>query len=193
MQRKLIPPAVALLALAGATVILPRPVGASDRATQAADQNAQAGAAAPAAATSQDDAVEADNTGRNVRDRDGRTRTPIDQSNEPGDRAITQHIRKTVVANDELSTEAHNVKIITVDRVVTLRGPVESEDERAFIVAAAKNAPQVARVEDQLEVMRSAGDEAERPAVEDEAAKPPAAAPVAPPVAGAPGAAPSVP
>src|SRR5690606_8629538 len=87
MQRKLIPPAVALLALAGATVILPRPVGASDRATQAADQNAQAGAAAPAAATSQDDAVEADNTGRNVRDRDGRTRTPIDQSNEPGDLA----------------------------------------------------------------------------------------------------------
>ncbi|MEW6269585.1 MAG: BON domain-containing protein, partial [Thermodesulfobacteriota bacterium] len=130
--------------------------------------DAVAAAAEPVPPPDDDHAVEPDNTARNVRDREGKTRTPIDQSNEPGDLAITQHIRKTVVANDDLSTDAHNVKIITVDRVVTLRGPVESEEERAFIVATAKSAPQVARVDDQLDVQRPAG------------SRPPAAAPGAP-------------
>jgi len=109
------------------------------------------------------DAVEADNTARNARDREGTTRTPMDQSNDPADLAITQHIRKTVVGNDQLSTDAHNVKIITADGVVTLRGPVDSEKERAFIVATAKGAPQVKRVDDQLEVHGAAAQPARAP------------------------------
>ena len=94
----------------------------------------------------------ADNTARNVRDRDERTATPLDQGESAGDRDITQHIRQAVVDNDQLSTNAHNVKIITQDGVVTLRGPVNSAQEKSTIVAMAHNAPGVKRVDDQLEV-----------------------------------------
>jgi osmotically-inducible protein OsmY len=123
-------------------------VGASAVAAWTADDEGTASERAGAAAAAD---VDADNTGRNVRDRQ-ETVTPMDQGNDAGDLAITQHIRKSVVNNDNLSTNAQNVKIITVDGVVTLRGPVESTEEKAFIVAAAKSAPQVKRVDDQLEV-----------------------------------------
>src|SRR5262245_41669991 len=68
-------------------------------------------------------AADADNSGRNVRDRGDKTLTPMDQGGSEADRTITQDIRKAVVANDHFSTDAKNVKIITVDGVVTLRGP----------------------------------------------------------------------
>ena len=63
-------------------------------------------------------------------------------------------IRKAVVANDNLSTNAHNVKIITVDAVVTLRGPVKSAEEQATIVSLAQKTNGVKRVDNQLEVER---------------------------------------
>jgi len=94
----------------------------------------------------------ADNTARNERDSSGRTLTPMDQSENEGDRAITQRVRKVVVDNDRLSTNAHNVKIVTQSGVVTLRGPVESAQEKNTIVAAAEMTPGVKRVDDQLEV-----------------------------------------
>lgn len=96
--------------------------------------------------------ADADNTAANARDRDGTTVTPLDQSNDPGDVAITRHVRQAVVANDNLSTNAQNVKIITIDGVVTLRGPVKTTEEREFVLAAAKGAPQVRRVDDQLAI-----------------------------------------
>lgn len=96
--------------------------------------------------------TEADNTARNVRDKDGNTPTPMNQGESEGDRAITQHVRKAVVDNDALSTNAHNVKIITQSGVVTLRGPVNTAAEKATVVAAARSAPGVTRVDDQLEV-----------------------------------------
>jgi hypothetical protein len=74
-----------------------------------------------------------DNTGRNVRDRGGATLTPGDQSESEADRTLTQQIRKAVVADDSLSTMAKNIKIITVDGIVTLRGPVQSPQEREAI------------------------------------------------------------
>ncbi len=73
----------------------------------------------------------ADNSGKNVRDRQEGAQTPGDQSNAKSDVAITQAIRKAVVADKALSTNAHNVKIITADGVVTLRGPVKSSAEKA--------------------------------------------------------------
>ncbi len=94
----------------------------------------------------------AENTARNERDSGGRTVTPMDQSENEGDRTITQRVRKVVVDNDGLSTNAHNVKIITQNGVVTLRGPVESSQEKNTIVAAAEMTPGVKRVDDQLEV-----------------------------------------
>ena len=99
-----------------------------------------------------DERAEADNTGINERDRDLDTLTPEDQSGTPADRNITQEIRKAVVASDGLSVNAKNVKIITVNGRVTLRGPVRTADEKAAIAAIAARFAQSENVDDQLEV-----------------------------------------
>jgi osmotically-inducible protein OsmY len=94
----------------------------------------------------------ADNTGKNVRDRNDATLTPGDQSENEADVTITREIRKAIVADDHLSTDAHNVKIITAKGVVTLRGPVETAKEKADIEAKAKQVAGVNRVDNQLEI-----------------------------------------
>jgi len=94
----------------------------------------------------------ADNTKKNERDRHSATLTPGDQGENEVDRGITQKIRQEVVKADGLSMSAKNVKIITVDSVVTLRGPVKSEQERTSIVAIAQSTSGVKRVDNQLEV-----------------------------------------
>jgi hyperosmotically inducible protein len=93
-----------------------------------------------------------DNTGRNVRDRGGVTRTPGDQSESEADRSVTQQIRRAVVADDSLSTMAKNVKIITAEGVVTLRGPVQSPHEKEVIEAKARQFAGINQVDNQLEV-----------------------------------------
>lgn len=80
----------------------------------------------------------ADNTGNNKKATHGSSVTAQDQSNDPADLNITADIRKAVVANEALSALAKNVKIITVKQTVTLRGPVETEKEKATILALAK-------------------------------------------------------
>ena len=97
-------------------------------------------------------AVEPDNSGRNVRDRDDQNKTTGDQSENEADRTITQNIRRAVTADDSLSTNAKNVKIITNNGTVTLRGPVKSEKEKAEIEAKAKQVAGVKRVDNQLEI-----------------------------------------
>jgi hyperosmotically inducible periplasmic protein len=82
----------------------------------------------------------ADNTGKNVRDRADQSETATDQSNDPADIKMSAAIRKMVVADDSLSMMAKNVKIITVGGAVTLRGPVETEKEKAAIESHAKQA-----------------------------------------------------
>jgi osmotically-inducible protein OsmY len=96
--------------------------------------------------------TEPDNSGRNVRDRDDQTKTSGDQSENEADRTITQNIRQAVTADDSLSTNAKNVKIITNDGVVTLRGPVKTEKEKAQIESKAKQVVGVKRVDNQLEI-----------------------------------------
>jgi osmotically-inducible protein OsmY len=81
--------------------------------------------------------------------------TPTDQSNAKTDLRITQDVRKAVVADDSLSTNGHNVKIITVDGVVTLRGPVENEAERTRIAEMARGVSGVTKVNNQLEIARN--------------------------------------
>jgi hyperosmotically inducible protein len=93
-----------------------------------------------------------DNTGRNVRDRGGATMTPGDQSESEADRTVTQQIRRAVVADDSLSTMAKNVKIITTDGVVTLRGSVQSAHEKEAIETKARQFAGINQVENQLEV-----------------------------------------
>ena len=53
------------------------------------------------------------------------------------DRSITQNIRKSIIGDKSLSTYAHNVKIITRNGKVTLRGPVRSADEKTNVEAKA--------------------------------------------------------
>lgn len=96
----------------------------------------------------------ADNTARNRRDRDPALRVdPMDQGNRRSDIEITAKIRSGIVANDRLSTNAKNVKIVTRDGQVTLRGPVASEEERSLVNEIASQAAP-GRVTDQLEVIR---------------------------------------
>lgn len=94
----------------------------------------------------------ADNTGKNVRDRQESSKTSGDQSNSKSDVAITQAIRKAVVADKELSTNAHNVKIITTNGMVTLRGPVNSPEEKTKVAAKAKSVAGVKSVDNKLEI-----------------------------------------
>ena len=103
-------------------------------------------------APSQTAAVPADNSGRNERDRNDATKTAGDQSESEADRTISQNIRKAITSDDSVSTNGKNVKIITVDGVVTLRGPVKSEAEKTNIAAKAQQIAGVKNVENQLEV-----------------------------------------
>ena len=98
--------------------------------------------------------VPADDTGRNVRDRDENAKTADQQSNSKEDLEITRKIRRAIVEDKSLSTSAHNVKVVTVDRVVTLRGPVLSAKEKASVAAKAEKVGGVGKVENQLEVAK---------------------------------------
>jgi len=99
-----------------------------------------------------DQGTDVDNTRRNVRDRDGLTLLPGDQGNSEADRTTTQQIRKALVKDSGLSMVAKNVKIITVNGAVTLRGVVKTEQEKNDIAAKAKQVAGVTEVNNQLEV-----------------------------------------
>jgi osmotically-inducible protein OsmY len=92
-----------------------------------------------------------ENTERNVRDSGNATLTPEDQKESRGDRKITAAIRKAVVKNKSLSLDAHNAKIITLDSVVTLRGPVENSAEKIKLQTIAEKIKGVKQVDNQLE------------------------------------------
>jgi osmotically-inducible protein OsmY len=94
----------------------------------------------------------ADNTAKNARDRDDTTLTAGDQGNTPADREITQKIRRALTSDASYSTTAKNVKIITVNGKVSLRGPVKTATEKSGIVGIAKMVAGEGNVDDQLEV-----------------------------------------
>ena len=73
----------------------------------------------------------------NTRVNKDRTTTADQQKNNVSDRELTQKIRKAVMADKSLSTYAHNVKIVSQNGSVTLKGPVHSEEEKKAIVAKA--------------------------------------------------------
>lgn len=95
--------------------------------------------------------VKADNTGKNVRDRSDTTLTPGDQGASDQDIQTTVRIRRALTSSDQLSTLAKNIKIITADGKVTLRGPVNSDQEKQAIESAVKQAGATS-VDNQLEV-----------------------------------------
>jgi len=78
----------------------------------------------------------------------------MDQKENQTDLQITQRIRKAVVGDGSLSFTAKNVKIITANGKVTLRGPVKSDEERGAIEAAAVRVAGAGNVDDQIEVKK---------------------------------------
>jgi hyperosmotically inducible periplasmic protein len=102
--------------------------------------------------TGSSSSVAADNTAKNERDRNDASKTAGDQSENEADRKITQEVRKSIVDDDKFSTSAQNVKIITNDGQVTLRGPVKTEEEKKAIESKAKQVAGVKNVENQLEI-----------------------------------------
>jgi hyperosmotically inducible protein len=97
----------------------------------------------------------ADNTGRNVRDRSGTTYTADNQSESSADRTLTQEIRRAIMDQSELSTNAKNIKIITIDANVILRGPVASEREKSLILNKIRQIKGINNLDDQLEIAPS--------------------------------------
>jgi len=93
-----------------------------------------------------------DNTKTNERDRNANEPTADQQKENRSDRDITQQIRQSIVKDKSLSTYAHNVKIITQDGQVTLKGPVPSEDEKKAIEAKAAEVAGENKVTSELNV-----------------------------------------
>jgi hyperosmotically inducible protein len=97
-----------------------------------------------------------DNTKMNKGDGSKTATTADQQKMNASDRTLTQNIRKSVMADKSLSTYAHNVKIISQNGMVTLKGPVRSEDEKKTVVAkAAEVAGGADKVTDELTVKPS--------------------------------------
>ena len=92
-----------------------------------------------------------DNTGINKRDRDDKTLTPMDQMNDPADLKVTQEIRRALM-KDEFSMDAKNIKVITRNGTVTLRGPVKTASEVERINGLVKAMPGIKSIDNQLQV-----------------------------------------
>jgi Flp pilus assembly secretin CpaC len=105
-----------------------------------------------AAFAADDKKVNPDNTAKNERDRSGETQTSGDQSNSSADLKTTQAIRQALMKDSELSATAKNIKVITANGHVTLRGPVKTAQEKSKIDQLAKSASGGAQIEDQLEI-----------------------------------------
>jgi hyperosmotically inducible periplasmic protein len=96
--------------------------------------------------------VAPDNSAVNVRDRNSGAMTAGQQSNNKADLELTRQIRRAIVKDSSLSMMAHNVKIVSANGDVTLRGPVETEHEKTAIASKAQAIAGVNNVDNQLEV-----------------------------------------
>jgi hyperosmotically inducible protein len=80
----------------------------------------------------------ADNTKSNQTDPSNKEVTADDQKENATDRGIVSRIRKSLMADKNLSTYAHNVKIVAVDGQVTLNGVVRSDEEKRKVASLAE-------------------------------------------------------
>jgi hyperosmotically inducible periplasmic protein len=97
-------------------------------------------------------APSSDNTKLNQRDRNPNEPTADQQQNSRSDLEVTQQVRKTIEADKSFSTYAHNVKVITQNGQVTLKGPVRSEEEKRAVEAKAAEVAGEGRVTSELTV-----------------------------------------
>ena len=91
----------------------------------------------PVCAQSTDETTKPDNTSVNKRDRNPGEATADQQKMNAADRALTAKIRRAVIADKSLSTYAYNVKIISQNGTVTLKDPVQSDEEVKSVIAKA--------------------------------------------------------
>jgi osmotically-inducible protein OsmY len=130
----------------------------SDTSSATAGQNVSATSrdrnAASRAYADTNTAHDADNTGRNVRDRSDEALTAQDQAATASDREIARRIRRDLTSNDQFSTTAKNIKIISTNGKVTLRGPVKTDQERQAIADLAQKVAGVTELDNQLETKR---------------------------------------
>jgi hyperosmotically inducible periplasmic protein len=107
--------------------------------------------ASPAAsASAKPEATKPDNTKKNAEE----DLTAEQQGGSPADREMTKNIRRAIVKTDSLSSMAKNIKVITIDGKVTLKGPVHSEQEKTAIGSLAEKAAGKGKVINQLEVKK---------------------------------------
>jgi len=104
-------------------------------------------------APAQDNPPKPDNTKTNKQDRDKTTATADQQKNNKSDRELTREIRKAITSDKSLSTYAHNVKVVSQNGTVTLRGPVRSEDEKKTIEQKATEVAGAASVKNDITVV----------------------------------------
>jgi hyperosmotically inducible periplasmic protein len=102
----------------------------------------------------------ADNTKVNQRDRE-KTEPSADQQKEnKSDRELARQVRRALVKDKSLSTHAHNIKVIARDGVVTLKGPVRSDEEKQAVEAkAAEAAGGTDKIKSEVEVSAKKIDE----------------------------------
>jgi hyperosmotically inducible periplasmic protein len=100
----------------------------------------------------QDAPAPADNTKVNQRDQNANEPTADQQKNDRSDSDITQQIRQALMKDKSLSTYAHNVKIITQNGQVTLKGPVRSDDEKRAVEAKATEIAGENKVTSELDI-----------------------------------------
>lgn len=129
------------------TLSLALPIGCTSDGV--ADQETTAGTDTTAPAATPD----ADNTARNANDTT-LAETPLDQAENATDLQISAAIRKSVLDDKSLSVNAQNIKIITSNGIVTLRGPVKSDQEKNSIEAKARQVEGVTEIKNLLEVER---------------------------------------
>jgi hyperosmotically inducible protein len=103
-------------------------------------------------AAAQDNSTQPDNTRTNQADRGNNAPTADRQKNDKSDRETTRQIRKALMADKALSTYAHNVKVISQNGTVTLKGPVRSDDEKKAVEEKAAEVAGASNVKDELTV-----------------------------------------
>lgn len=94
----------------------------------------------------------ADNTGINARDRSQATSTSSSQSNDKADVKLAAAVRRAITKDSSLSTQAHNIKVMTAGGTVTLRGPVPNDGEKTKLETHVRAVAGVQQVINELEV-----------------------------------------
>ena len=106
----------------------------------------------PAQDATQQQSPPADNSKMNQQEENKTGSTAERQKENSSDRELTRQIRRALMNDKSLSTYAHNVKIISRDGMVTLKGPVRSDEDKQAIEAKAKEVAGDGKIDDQLQV-----------------------------------------